>query len=133
VFFRRSTVDRQLIADEISVSIDYELWLRLRLRCKFVKVQRVLAIDRDYPARKSRTSDALRDADLAFMVDRYALRDASSGVFSGIERWTRRLAGIAELLRLEERYDLAFPATLDARWRRGLRQLLLPQRWCHLV
>jgi glycosyltransferase involved in cell wall biosynthesis len=133
VFFRRSAIGDRLISDEVAVSIDYELWLRLRPRTSFVKVRQVLAIDRDYPGRKSRTFHAACDADRVFLADRYGLRETGSNLHTGIHRWGRRVAGFAELLRLEERYDLAFPAVVDARWRRALRQLALPQRWCHVV
>lgn len=133
VFFRRAAVDGRLIADWIGVSIDYELWLRLRVTGRFVKVRRIVAIDRDHPARKSRNSDTARSRDLEEMTRRYGLRRQRRGPVATAERWHRRLDGLGEILCVEKRYSFAYPVIVDARWRRTLRQVFLPQRWCDRV
>jgi hypothetical protein len=39
----------------------------------------------------------------------------------------RRTLGVRPMLTLESQYSFAYPATVDARWRRVVRQIALPQ------
>ena len=60
VFFRRLAIDpdEPLLRVELHRFLDYELWLRLRKRgVRFVHLPAVLAVDRDHPQRKVRTTD----------------------------------------------------------------------------
>jgi glycosyltransferase involved in cell wall biosynthesis len=123
-FFRRSVVGpgEPLLRVELHRFLDYELWLRLRARgVRFVHLPVVLAVDRDHPGRKVRTTEEL------FLRESSQLGDEYGPVF-GIRRLRRvagllrRAQGLPEVWRWE-RYDPAFPWRADGRLRRLVRQV----------
>jgi glycosyltransferase involved in cell wall biosynthesis len=133
VFVRRSALAETFIREELEYALDYELWLRLSRRHRFCKVPRILALDRNRPGRKQDVGAEPYRAELAEVAREYGLgfgrrRPAEIG-----GAWIRRVSGLAEVLGLERRYRPAFDFQPDARWRRAVRQLLLPQRYVHLV
>ena len=129
VFVRRSALAQRFVREDLKVMIDYELWLYLVRRGRFVKVNRVLAIDRDYPTRKTHTTTGAQADDLARFQREYGVRPVESGSPRRlVSAFGRRLRGVRELVSLEERYSLACRCSLDARWRRAARQLAFPQR-----
>lgn len=132
VFFRRSAVGELFLDEAFDLTMDYELWLRLRRKGKFSKVDRVLAVDRSYPQTKSRSRWDEVPFELERLAERYLIpRDTRPLPIRGIARWLRRARGVLPLLTLERDYRLAYAGQIDARWRRVVRQLLIPHRQLH--
>ena len=123
-FFRRSVVEpgEPLLRIELHRFLDYELWLRLRSRgVRFVHLPAVVAVDRDHPQRKVRTTDELFGRESAQLVEEYG------PVFSAprlrrVGGLLRRVAGLPEVWRWE-RHEPAFPWHTDGRLGRALRQV----------
>ena len=63
VFCRRRALGDHLVDESFEFAMDYELWLRLAQRQKFARFDRVIAIDRVQPERKSRTLLHVRRSD----------------------------------------------------------------------
>lgn len=60
VFCRRSALSDRFVDESFEFAMDYELWLRLAQCHRFARIDRLIAIDRIQPERKSRTRlDAL--------------------------------------------------------------------------
>jgi glycosyltransferase involved in cell wall biosynthesis len=55
VFLRRRALGDHLVDESFEFAMDYELWLRLAQRHRFARFDRVIAIDRVQPERKSQT------------------------------------------------------------------------------
>ncbi|HDM78303.1 MAG TPA: glycosyltransferase, partial [Deltaproteobacteria bacterium] len=53
VFFRRHVVEKHKLNKRLKVAIDYEYWLRLGKRYRFVHIPRILAADRNHRGRIS--------------------------------------------------------------------------------
>ncbi len=124
VFLRRVALGpgEPLVRTDLHRRLDYELWLRLRSRgARFVHLPAVLAVDRDHPQRKVRTTDDLFVEETERLIREYGpvfehrrLRRLGSLV--------RRVRGVPAVLTWE-RQAPAFPWRVDARWRRVLRQV----------
>jgi hypothetical protein len=123
-FFRRSVLEpgEPLLRVDLHLTLDYELWLRLRSRgIVFVHVPSTLAVDRDHPGRKVRAAQDVLLRECAKLVDEYG------PVFSAPRR--RRLAGLLRRVRglpaiwSWERHDPAFPWSVDGRAARLVRQV----------
>ncbi|HEY2741433.1 MAG TPA: glycosyltransferase family 2 protein [Gaiellaceae bacterium] len=123
-FFRRTVVepDEPLLRVELHWFLDYELWLRLRDGgVRFVHLPAVVAVDRDHPQRKVRTSDEHFGRESLQLVEEY-------GPVFGVPR-LRRLGGLLRRIRGLpavwgwERHEPAFPWRTDGRLRRLLRQV----------
>ena len=75
VFIRRSALGETLLDESFHFAMDYELWLRLEAAGRrFARLDRVLAIDRHQPARKSSTITDVHESDLARLAERYDTR-----------------------------------------------------------
>ena len=128
-FIRREVIADRFLRDDLDVAMDYELWLRLAREHDFEKVDRILAVDRDYAAAKSRARGDDLQAELAGIARDYGIPlDGRARFVRAVERLARRFRGVRPLLTLEGDYDFAYPARIDARWRRALRQVAVPQR-----
>jgi glycosyltransferase involved in cell wall biosynthesis len=123
-FFRRSLIEpgEALLRADLHRFLDYELWLRLHSRgVRFVHIPAVVAVDRDHPRRKVRTTDAL------FALESSALVEAYGPVF-GLRRF-RRIRGFAWRVRGIPavwgwaRQEPAFPWHTDGLLARLLRQV----------
>ncbi|MFL5958807.1 MAG: glycosyltransferase family 2 protein [Gaiellaceae bacterium] len=123
-FFRRSVVepDEPLLRIELHRFLDYELWLRLQSRgVGFFHLPVVVAVDRDHPQRKVRSTDELFDRESRELVEEY-------GPVFGVPRLrrlsglVRRVRGLPEVWRWE-RHEPAFPWRTDGRARRLIRQV----------
>lgn len=123
-FFRRSVVEpgKPLLRMELHRFLDYELWLRLRARgVPFVHLPAVLAVDRDHPQRKVRTTDEVFVRESTQLVEEYGPVFAVPR-FRRVGGLLRRVQGLGEVWRWE-RYEPAFPWRLDGRLRRVIRQV----------
>ncbi len=126
-FIRRSALGATLVDEAYESAMDRELWLRLDHRCRFARLDRVLAIDRHHPGRKVYTRPDLARAEGERLVAAY-------GVPSG--DWSRaklkvckiafRLAGL-RLVPQASRTPLAFDGRVDGVWRLARRQLAAPR------
>jgi glycosyltransferase involved in cell wall biosynthesis len=123
-FLRRSAIEpgEPLLRVELHRFLDYELWLRLRDRgVPFVHLPAVVAVDRDHPQRKVRTTDEIFIRESAELVEEY-------GPVFGLQR-LRRIRGLLWRIRGLpavwgwERHDPAFPWRVDGRLPRLVRQV----------
>lgn len=132
VFFRRDVVGGQLVRGDLELFLDYELWLRLRRRGSFVKVNEVLAIDRDHPRRKTQTLATRVPAEMTVLASEYDLTTVESRTLARARRWRARVRGVLPLVELATRRgNLAFDVWPEPTWRRLVRQLFVPQRFLH--
>jgi glycosyltransferase involved in cell wall biosynthesis len=124
VFFRRSVIEpgEALLRVDLHRFLDYELWLRLRARgVRFVRLPAVVAVDRDHPQRKVRTTDDVFLGESGRLVTEY-------GPVFGVPRFRRvggllrRARGLHEVWRWE-RHEPAFPWRTDRRLPRLVRQV----------
>ena len=124
VFFRRAVIDpdEPLLRVDLRRFLDYELWLRLHRRgVRFVHLPAVLAVDRDHPQRKVRTTDEIFIRESAQLVQEYGPVFAVPR-FRRVAGLLRRVQGFREVWRWE-RYEPAFPWRTDKRIPRLIRQV----------
>lgn len=123
-FFRRSVLGpgEPPLRVELHRFLDYELWLRLRDRgVRFFHLPTVVAVDRDHPQRKVRTTDEIFTRESSQLVEEY-------GPFFAVPRFRRvggllrRMRGLPEVWRWE-RHEPAFPWRTDGRLGRLVRQV----------
>src|SRR5205814_583269 len=123
-FFRRSVIEagESLLRVELHRFLDYELWLRLRDRgVRFVHLPAVVAVDRDHPQRKVRTTDEIFLRESTQLVEEY-------GPVFGLRRLRRirgllwRMRGLPAVWRWE-RSEPAFPWRVDGQLPRLVRQV----------
>jgi len=123
-FFRRSVVQpgEPLLRTKLHRFLDYELWLRLRARgVPFVHLPAVVAVDRDHPQRKVRTTDEIFVEESSQLVDEYGPVFAVPRL-RRVGGLARRMQGLGEVWRWE-RHDPAFPWRTDGRLPRLFRQM----------
>ena len=85
VFFRRRALGGRLVDESFEFAMDYELWLRLAQAARFARLDRVLAVDRVQPERKSQTLVAVARSDTRRLGEMYGV---STSTFA------RRLASL---------------------------------------
>jgi glycosyltransferase involved in cell wall biosynthesis len=122
-FFRRSAIEpgEPLLRVDLHRFLDYELWLRLHRRgVRFVHLPVVVAVDRDHPHRKVRTSDDFFIRESTQLIDEYGpLGAARLRRVGGLLRRIRGLPAVWSWGRQEP----AFPWRTDRRLRRLVRQV----------
>ncbi len=124
VFIRRSALGAFVADEAFDYAMDRELWLRLGREHRFARLDKVLAIDRHYPTRKSYARPDLGKADTKRLV-------ASYGVSRGLWTDTRknvlkvvfRLTGVRLLPQASR--PLAFDGIRDSSWRLAFRQVAM--------
>lgn len=126
VFVRRSALDDVPVDESLDFAMDRDLWLRLAQLGPFVRVNRVLAIDRHQMNRKVITRRDVGDRERTILGARYDLR---TGIRTNMVRKARklhyRLRGIGLLGSAAD--SLAFDGYLDSQTRLLLRQLAVPR------
>lgn len=127
VFFKRDAINGNFLRADLDLTMDYELWLRLHEKGRFAKVDRILAGDRMQPSAKTVVRWGEMADELAQLSDEYGVR-GSAKPLQRLARLWRRIGGVGPMLTIERRYRIAYPARVDARWRRIVRQVLLPYR-----
>jgi glycosyltransferase involved in cell wall biosynthesis len=123
-FFRRSVIEpgEPVLRVGLHRFLDYELWLRLRSRgVRFLHLPAVVAVDRDHPQRKVRTSDDVFISETRQLVAEYGPVFAAPRLrrLGGL---VRRARGLPEVWRWD-RYEPAFPWRVDGRAARVVRQV----------
>ena len=123
-FMRRSALSEPMLDDSFHFALDYELWLRLLSQGRrFGRLDRILAIDRHQPERKSSTMKDVNVSDLQRLAEMYAV-DVTPGADAERSAFYRkqRLFG-APLIPSIYRGRLAFSAPRDFKrglWRRQI-------------
>jgi len=128
VFMRRRVLGKALVDETYHFAMDYELWLRLAsARARFLRIDRILAVDRVQRMRKSLKLLDVLAADRARLAGRYgvATSPASRRLASVHAVWCR-FAGVPLAWHLPP--DFAFDARLDGRRRLIARQCLTRRR-----
>lgn len=111
-FIRRSALeaDELLLDEQLHLTLDLELWLRLRRRgCRFLHVRRTLAADRDHLDRKYRTIARSHDEEWAMLATKYDVVFVTPGLAMKASLALGRLAGVPFVLGWERCYRPAFP------------------------
>jgi glycosyltransferase involved in cell wall biosynthesis len=123
-FFRRSVIepDEPVLRADLHRFLDYELWLRLHCRgVRFVHLPGVVAVDRDHPQRKVRTTDEILIRESSRLVREYG-SIFSVPCFRRVGGLLRRMQGLPAVSRWERQVP-AFPWRTDGRLRRLTRQV----------
>jgi len=125
-FVRRSAIERGFVDEAYDYAMDRELWLRLAAGHRFVRADRVLAIDRHHPGRKAYLRDDLRRLDTDRLVATYRVPD---GRAAAVRRKALKIAfrGAGLGLTGQASGELAFDRLLDGRARLYARQAVLPR------
>ncbi len=63
VFFRKRVIQDQKLDPDLQVAVDYEYWLRLACKYKFMHMNRILAADRYYSRRRMLTEENILQAE----------------------------------------------------------------------
>ena len=126
VFVRRSAIGDRFVDEGLDFAMDRDLWLRLAAAGPFVRVDRVLAIDRHQMNRKVITMKGVGDYEHALLASRY---DLPTGIRASIVRKARkvyyRVRGVGLI---GDAYgNLAFEGHIDSRARLLIRQLAVPR------
>ena len=125
-FFRRDALQpgEPLLNEEFHLTLDLELWLRLRSQgCRFLRVARTLAADRDHRERKVHTVAKSHEGEWARLESEYGVRFDGPGLALNASVALARLAGVPSVMGWKRRYHRAFPWSLDSRRQRLVRQL----------
>ena len=126
-FVRRSALDGTFVNETYDYSMDRELWLRLAETCKFVRVARVLAIDRHHSGRKGETMGQVAKIETSRLTDQYRLRRAGGGPAFKVWRIAKRGWGLS-LIPGARKGPFAFSAKSDGLLKLVARQLATPRR-----
>lgn len=129
VFIRRSALNGRMLDRGFHFAMDYELWLRLARDHRFGRIDRITAVDRQQPERKTDTMMDVFHADVARLQATYGQRyprywQAYLSAFLVV----RRFAGARLIRRIPT--DLAFLPPQDATvglWKRQV--LTRRQHW----
>lgn len=133
VFFRRDIIDRDGLVDlAFDYKMDRELWLYLSSRTQFVRLNRIVAIDRHHRQRKSYTRPDLAIHDQQLLLERYRLpRLASSRLFVKGAKIGIRLAGLAKVAEAARGSDV-LALEIPSLGKLATRQLTQIRRWMPL-
>ncbi len=124
VFIRRTALQDSIVDESFHSFMDRELWFRLSQEHRFHHVNRVLAIDRHYPARKSNAQPTLAKAEGRRLEEAYG---PPSGPWIETQRaiakiWIR-LLGVRALPQAS--MELAFDGAYDGYFRLLRRRLTM--------
>ena len=126
-FIRRRVLGDELVNPEFESMMDTELWLRLSDRHRFLRLNRILAIDRHQPARKTITRPDLAASDLSRLR---GIRQVPSGRWVGVVRKLLKVAfRVAGLTRIPEAMntELAYAGRVDGMASLLMRQIAFPR------
>lgn len=130
VFVRRSVVGRRDLVDPaFDYCMDWELLLHLAQRTRFVRLNRIVAIDRHHLNRKSLTRLDLAAHDQELIVRRYRIPALASN--RALHRATKvavRLAGVSRVMEASRGSDL-LPLDVASAPEIAIRQVAQFRRW----
>jgi glycosyltransferase involved in cell wall biosynthesis len=129
VFIRRSAIGRDGLVDPaFDYQMDRELWLYLSGRTCFYRLDRILAIDRHHPQRKSYTRLDLSEHDENLLRQRYRIPSlASNRVLHRSVKVAMRVAGLSKVVEAAQGSDaLRLDSSLGAI---AVRQVAQFRRW----
>jgi glycosyltransferase involved in cell wall biosynthesis len=126
-FVRRSAIGAYLADERYQYAMDRELWLRLAASHRFGRLDRILAIDRHHPARKSYLRpDLAREDGLRLSVEYGVSRSTAHKAVVKALKIAFRLLGVTLVSRMSQGQML--PAIrCDSRMTLALRQVLVPR------
>jgi hypothetical protein len=114
VFIRRSAIGECFVDESYQFAMDWELWLRIGRTRRFVRMDRVLAVDRLQPNRKIKTWLPVLEENRARLGQTYGVR--MPWYYSLVDRLyylCTRLGGGRFVLRMSS--DLAFSGEQDSK------------------
>jgi glycosyltransferase involved in cell wall biosynthesis len=124
-FIRRSALGDTLVDETFHYAMDYELWMRLGSERPFAKINRIIAVDRNYPERKSVARTDLAEIDYARLKRSYGVPDFLPPTeVRAKQRALKiglRLMGASLVPQAAD--TLAFDGSVDSVTQLGLRQL----------
>jgi len=136
-FFHRQIICENKLDDNLHYAMDFEFWLRLGKKYKFIHVNKILAGNRIHKERKRISrGDVAKNEDILIMkrygqkldIKFYALRYLIDYPFLQI----KRICGVFDMLRLNKINNLAFnakfPSTFDSFYNQ-----ILPTYWLKYV
>jgi glycosyltransferase involved in cell wall biosynthesis len=126
-FVRRSALEGKFVDESYDYSMDLELWLRLALKCKFIRLPKVLAIDRHHLGRKGETMGQVAELENARLGVDYGLATHRGGLPGKVWRVATRAWGLS-LIPGARRGPFAFSAISDGVMKLALRQVATPRR-----
>lgn len=114
-FIRRSALGDVIADESLNFAMDYDLWLRLSAKAPFVRINRIIAIDRHHEARKSTQMLDTMYTERDLLRARYGI-DSSRSADAARKIWkvASRFIG-ATLLPGAFRQRLAFEGWFDRR------------------
>jgi glycosyltransferase involved in cell wall biosynthesis len=126
VFIRRSALWGHFLDENLHYAMDYDLWLRLGQAVRFQRIDKILAVDRNYPSRKVVAARREGVAESQEVRARYpvAKRQAARSL---VWRVASRVLGAHDIARVNVG-ELAFCGRVDGLLPRLARQLILPRR-----
>jgi len=118
-FVRRAVLSDPMLDEEFHFAMDYELWIRLAENgARFARLNRLLAIDRHQPERKSSTIKDVHAANLTRLAEMYPMRLGPEHEAERSAFYRRQRLHGALLIPSIRREALAFTAPAD--YKRGL-------------
>jgi len=122
-FIRREILGESFVDESFDYTMDYELWLRLALRHRFRRLNRIVAVDRHHGARKSSTMLEVGRADHARLERQYGVAHGPAGIVAR-KAWkiASRLIGMTAI-RAALNEPVAFPVVRDGGARLLVRQI----------
>jgi glycosyltransferase involved in cell wall biosynthesis len=123
-FIRRYALEARIADEAYDYSMDRELWLRLGRHHRFVRLDKVLAVDRHHLARKAYTRPDLARADVDRLVATYGVPQPRGWWVQAqgkVVKVTFRLMGVRLLPQASGPF--AFQGIQDSYWRLALRQV----------
>ena len=135
VFVRRSLFTDFIVDQSFEYMMDRELWMRLAASTAFMRIGSILAIDRDYAARKSYARRDLYVQDDRRIADAYALRSGTLDIARRkLIKAGLRWMGVTLIDQVRaSRRDVQPPDSPWSVWRLAVRQALLPRRYFRLI
>jgi glycosyltransferase involved in cell wall biosynthesis len=128
-FIRRSALGATLVDETFHYAMDYELWLRLGQERRIAKINHVVAVDRNYPERKSVARTDLAEIDYARLRRAYGAHDFSPpAAVRARQRALKialRLMGVSLVPKTAA--HLAFDGSCDSMARLAARQVAVPR------
>lgn len=129
-FVRRAVIERQFFVDpDFDYMMDRELWLYLSTRTRFRHINRIMAVDRQHPQRKSYARPDLIAPDRRALLQRYGIpTSAPNRVLRQAVALSLRLAGLSKIREASRGSDV-LSIEQGAAVKIAARQIIHLERW----